>query len=463
MRLLVKGVRVVDGTGKPAYHGDILIVGDRITAIGKLSARVADETLDGTGMIATPGFIDPYSSIDRDFAFLSDPSHERYLLQGVTTVIGGHGGASLAPRAPTAPHIPARGGAAVNTDWRTVAEFYKTARQLVLGVHFGTFLGKENADRYVESLKPRNEADAARFMLQLEDEARECGMFGLSFSASDTMKRLSRGARGPAHNPEFATFSIAVGRVLDGRAASALAESMRALPNRRALLTELHPHPETSDALARLVNRTDEKTTGTDVRFALVPSGARMRPVRDIFAQTSHREAERRAAGAAITTRSRIGGPLRHAWLEGKTLGEFAQSRELAVLRALAKLAELEPDATIEEDAVDEVFLEHALFHPRSLISAAESGSHAGTPPFLEFLRRASAKLAIEKVIEKITGAPAAFLGVRDRGVVREGGYADLALLKDLAVSAVIVGGRVAVRDGRYTGARAGKVLRRTQ
>jgi N-acyl-D-aspartate/D-glutamate deacylase len=101
---LLRHVQVVDGTGAPARKADVLIRGDRITAIAPDLQAHADDTIDGHGLTVTPGFIDVHTHDDAQV--LRDPSMLAKLSQGVTSVITGNCGLSLVPLVTTAPESP---------------------------------------------------------------------------------------------------------------------------------------------------------------------------------------------------------------------------------------------------------------------------------------------------------------------------------------------------------------------
>jgi N-acyl-D-amino-acid deacylase len=92
--LIIRGGSVVDGSGSPAQRADIGITGDRIVFVGSSAGKQADRVIDATGLVVTPGFIDPHTHTAED---LSDPKRSRndaYLMQGVTTVATGNDGDS---------------------------------------------------------------------------------------------------------------------------------------------------------------------------------------------------------------------------------------------------------------------------------------------------------------------------------------------------------------------------------
>src|SRR5437660_4274438 len=93
--LLIRNATVVDGTRAPRYEADIAVSNGRIAAIGRLEGAQADVGLDISGRIAAPGFIDSHTHDDR--LMLSAPDMAAKVSQGVTTVVAGNCGCSLAP------------------------------------------------------------------------------------------------------------------------------------------------------------------------------------------------------------------------------------------------------------------------------------------------------------------------------------------------------------------------------
>ena len=93
--LLIQNGLLYDGTGADAYRADIGVAGDRIVRIGDLRGQAARQVIDATGKAVTPGFIDPHSHAD--LSILIHPSMEAYLMQGITTVVGGNCGHSMGP------------------------------------------------------------------------------------------------------------------------------------------------------------------------------------------------------------------------------------------------------------------------------------------------------------------------------------------------------------------------------
>ena len=147
--ILIRSVKVIDGTGKPAYTADVLIDKDRIGAIGYFPSKTAEKVIDGMGYYLTPGFIDIHSDADHSLSIFSNPEQREYLSQGVTTIIGGNCGSSLAPLLyGTLESIQKWADInQINVDWQTTEDFLKILNKKKLGVNFFTLVGHSTIRR----------------------------------------------------------------------------------------------------------------------------------------------------------------------------------------------------------------------------------------------------------------------------------------------------------------------------
>ena len=93
--LILRGGEVIDGTGRPRWRADVAIAGDRVAAVGTVDRVEAAREVDVSGKIVAPGFIDVHTHDDR--ALFATPEMAAKASQGVTTVVTGNCGISLAP------------------------------------------------------------------------------------------------------------------------------------------------------------------------------------------------------------------------------------------------------------------------------------------------------------------------------------------------------------------------------
>ena len=94
--VLIKHGTLIDGSGEPMFQGDLAIQEDKIVALGNVDGA-AERIIDATGQYVAPGFIDVNNHADTYWQLLGHPELESLLYQGITTIVGGNSGSSLAP------------------------------------------------------------------------------------------------------------------------------------------------------------------------------------------------------------------------------------------------------------------------------------------------------------------------------------------------------------------------------
>lgn len=138
--VLIKGGRIVDGTGNPWYEGDVAIRGDRIVAIGKLANAKAKRVIDARGMVVSPGFIDMLGQ--SEFALLIDNRSLSKLAQGITTEITGEGGSIAPQNAHTiASAQPGLDPYHIKIDWTTLDDYWMRLDKNGTPINIGTYVG----------------------------------------------------------------------------------------------------------------------------------------------------------------------------------------------------------------------------------------------------------------------------------------------------------------------------------
>ena len=496
--LLIRGGRVVDGTGNPWRRADVAVRGDRIARIGHLPDAAADRVLDAGGLVVAPGFVDPHTHAVR--GIFDMPTADNYLLQGVTTLTEGNDGSSPWP---IGEHLARIADAGVSPNWAVFAG-QGTIRRAVMG----------SDDRE----PTRDELDRMRALVA---RAMEEGAFGLStglfyvpgsFTAAEEVIALSAVAAGyggiyishvrdearglldsvretirigaEAGIPAQITHHKAIGRDVWGRSADSLAlvDAARA----RGIDVTIDQYPYTAS-----------QTSIT----AVVPQWAQAGGTRALIARLQDPETRRRIREEIVhrIEHDRGGGDPANvviglcAWdrsLEGKSLADVLAGRGVEV--TLAHAADLVMEivenggARAIYHAMDEGDVERIMRHPATAVGSDGGVSvfGAGVPHPREygtFARvlgryvRERGVLTLEEAVRKMSGATAARLGLQDRGLLREGFFADVAVFDpgriiDRAtfedphryadgVEYVLVNGVLVVDGGEHTGARPGRVL----
>ena len=208
--ILLKNGYVCDGTGAPCFQADIGITGDRIAFIGKAEEGEAAKTIDVSGRVITPGFIDSHTHAD--LSFLMEPDMEPFVRQGVTTIVTGNCGYGMAPQgektfycfsmnhrfqelagadaANPLPLIYERKKALqafeqlyhIRPEWKSFDEYNRLCDEAPLGCNAAPLLGYSAVRTAVMGFDCCREATETELgqMRQLVKESMEAGAFGIS-------------------------------------------------------------------------------------------------------------------------------------------------------------------------------------------------------------------------------------------------------------------------------------------
>jgi N-acyl-D-amino-acid deacylase len=475
--LILRGATVIDGTRAPRYEADVGVQGDRIARIGDLGDARAGTEIDAGGKIASPGFIDAHTHDDR--LLLSAPDMAPKTSQGVTTVVTGNCGISLAPLEPGDRPVP-------------------PPLDLLGGYRFASF------SDYVEALEQAPAATNAALLV------------GHTTLRAGTMQELGR----PAQEKEIRDMQARLQEALEAgaigcstgtyyepaRAATAeeIIEVCRPLSARKALYCT-HMRDE-----ADLVLDSLEETfrIGRELGVPVVVSHHKVagRPNFGRSKETLARIAEAMKqqavsldcypyhASSTILTPDRVAHASRtlvtwskpHPEFAGMDLAEIAGQLGLSMDKAAAKL---QPAGAIYF-AMDEADVQRILGFEHTMVGSDglphDKAPHPrlwGTfPRVLGHYSRGLGLFPLETAVHKMTGLTAKTFGLEDRGVLREGAYADLCLFDAgtvdetatfarpvqpaKGIEAVIVNGSIVWRDGKAaaqpSGRRPGRVLRRS-
>lgn len=182
---LIHGGRVIDGSGGPAFVGDVAIAGDRVAAVGRMNGAEARTRVDATGHVVAPGLIDAH--VHGDLALFADPAHEPAVRQGVTTYVIGQDGVAMAPASPATLDHMRRYTAGFNGNfpapglkWRGLGEYLARFDHRV-AINVACLVPNGNVRMEMMGLDPRPATpDDLTRMRRLVREAMEEGAVGLS-------------------------------------------------------------------------------------------------------------------------------------------------------------------------------------------------------------------------------------------------------------------------------------------
>ncbi len=492
--ILIRDAQVVDGTGAPPKEADVLVSGTRIAAVGKFRNYRAETIIDGRDGYVLPGFIDINNDSDHYLTLFTNPLQHDFLVQGVTTVIGGHCGSSLAPllygtlesiRKWTDPDQ-------INVGWHTVREFLTAITRRRLGVNFGTLVGHATIRRALigEELRDLTVNEMKVFERTLDSALRE-GAFGFSTGLGYAHARQVPYAEIHALAKITAGRGIYTTHLRDEHEGiiKSINETIRLARETGVSTLVSHFRPllgyeqEFNAALTLL----DKENPDTSIRFDSYPSDMSMHTIYTLLPEWCRRGnlelilshlknvhmRERLLKEIPLFQgRDLIVVHAPHAsYLVGKSIGSFSENHGLDsqnALFTLMRVTKLRAVVLVRNVNIDAAI--QSLCHARAFVASnapsflpeAHVVRHERMidvfPKFLRIVLNAKF-LSFEKAVQKITSDAAQFLGLKNRGEVREGMAADLVLWRSDRVETVIVNGEIAIRDGIPTGARAGTTL----
>jgi N-acyl-D-amino-acid deacylase len=475
---LLRGATLVDGSGAPARQGDLLLAGGRIVAVGEVEARLLErqaplEEVDCEGLVAAPGFIDVHTHDDA--AAINQADMLPKLSQGVTTVITGNCGISLAPVVTEEPVAPLSLLGASQFRYPTMAAYARAVDAARPGVNVAALLGHTALRiRHVKDLeRPANAEERAAMAADMQ-EAMDAGALGLS---SGVFYREAYAA----DVPELVAVASVAARN-GGIYATHIRDELA------GILPALLEAAQTAKQAGLPLVLSHHKCAGpanwgrTRETLPLIDEVAKGQPVAlDVYPYT---------AGSTVLREDLVDGVIDvlvtgsqpHPEMAGRYLADIAREWQVSQQEAARRL--MPGGACYFQMREDDV--ERVISHPLAMIGSDglphDERPHprlwGAFPRVLARYWREKGLLQLEEAIHKMTGLSARRFRLGDRGELKPGLAADVVLfdpkrVRDAAtfeqpeqasegITRVWVNGVLSyVAQGGATGARAGRFLRR--
>lgn len=495
MTLLIKNIQSIDEN----KYSEVFISGDKISALGNFPTKKADEVIDGGGAYLLPGFIDVNTDSDHYLSLFDWPAQEDFLKQGVTTIMGGMCGASLAPLIyGTLESIRHWSYVSkINVDWHSMEEFLSVMDKKKLGVNFGTLVGHSTIRRAIvgENLRNLTKNELAVFCEFLRRALWEGG-FGLSV-ALDFVH-----TRGVPYSElkELAKVVSEYGGVLAFHLKNRKGELLESAEEIIKLAGDVESNILINHFLPLLGNEEEyrqslEKFSSLPLEynfhFDLYLDDKSILPLYSflpLWAQNGGFEIMRKNIedewivkriikdfGEINPQEFVVSAAAGNDSLVGKSLEEIRQLYELSDWReALLKLMQATAlKATIFYRNINQELIKSAFLSRRFLVASNAASfpdstslkilkPERATSTFTKFLKFVEEEkiMTFEEAVKKITIEPAKKFNLEKRGSVKEGYFADLVGFKNGEVKFVVVNGEVAIKDGVFQNRFGGRILR---
>ena len=525
--LAIKNGHIIDGTGSPWYGADIGIKNGRIVKIGKIEAASAAKTIDAHGLVVAPGFIDMLGQSET--TILVDPHLPSKIFQGITTEITGEGN-SIAPTNDRlmAEDKPGFDHYRITQDWRGFDEYFKRLETQGIGINLASYVGATTVRRMVigEDNRPPTGAELAQ-MQKLVLDAMHQGAMGVSTALqyspapyASTEELIALASTAASAGGIYATHMRSEG---DGIFAS-LDETFR-IAREAKIPVEIWHLKAAGKAnwgkMPEIVGRIDAaRDSGLDVAAdtyaytawfnsfsAFIPpwahdggDAAMVKRIHDPAQRAKIREsmlhetnwdnewleiAGPEGITVAVTSDAKLKA------LQGKNIAEIAKAQSKDPIDCILDLLAEDPGMEVVVEGMSEADVADALKQPWVSVDNDSQGAspegilgeehphprgYGAFPRILRKYVREEHLLSLPDAIRKFSALPAARMRLADRGVIKDGMWADIVVfdpekIRDLStyespnqlavgMEFVLVNGVPVISDGKMTQALPGKVLR---
>ena len=497
--IIIKDGYILDGTGNPWFKGDIGINGKRIDAIGNLSKKNAGNTIDAKGLFVSPGFIDVHTHCDR--GIIEVPTVDNYIHQGVTTVIGGNCGGHPYP----------------------IADLFLKLEENGMTVNFGCLVGHNTIRREVMELKMElptpAEMKRMKTLIRQEMEAGALGFStGLSYlpgAYSDTNELVSLVSAIIPFDGIYTSHIRDQGKKITQGVEEAIAVGEK--NNVPVLISHIKLAEDAVWGKPQMITEPVENARERGVEVFLdqypytatssgftssLPSwcfeGGREKFLERLKDKETYQKIKSYVMERRLTSTKNIdklktiyiGRSRKFPDFEGKNLRDILISQKIdpTIDSAADLIIDIEKNGGASGIffQMDETDVEYLMGLPYTMHASDGSVQIMGRgvphprnygtfPRVIAHYVRNRGVIPIEEAVRKMTSLPAQVFRIRERGMLREGMYADITVfdykaIKDQATFAephqygkglrcVIVNGEIVIENDTFTGSLPGMVI----
>ncbi len=518
--LLIKNAKLVDGISDDPIIADVAIQGDQLVNIAPKIDAAAKETIDCAGKILAPGFIDLQNHSDSYWQVFDNPRLDSLITQGFTTILLGNCGASLAPLLSRDSLLAMQKWhnlEATNINWQSYEEFLKALANQNFACNIGSLVGYSTLRRGIIGDQIRaletNELNALKKIL---GESLKAGAFGLSsglsYSHEIIISELELAEMAKVVKENDALFSVHL-RNESGELSEALEEIID-IANSTGVNVKISHFkvrgeqnwPKLAEALKLLENAFHK---GTKIHFDLYPYDSVWQPIysylpkwameggRTILLKHLSDPVQKNKILSFLNNSGikfpaiMVASTANKLNFTGKTIGQIAKNMEVSSEQAVINLIENGgSEVMVFDKNLDMKEVEKLMSHPLSFIGTDGAGfsldiNHRLVHPrcfgtATKFLRRTidSKSLTLSQAIKKLTSSAAKKIGLRKRGEIKVGNFADLVIFDEKSISDnatyenpyqfssgidyVFVNGKAVLSQGQVSGQLPGYVLKKS-
>jgi N-acyl-D-amino-acid deacylase len=520
--IIIKNGTIIDGTGSKMFAGDIGIKEEKIKEIGNLQNERADIVIDAKGQYVSPGFVDVNNHSDTYWRIFLDPNLESLIHQGITTIIGGNCGSSLAPLANKNIIQTIQKWAdikLVNLNWLSMKEFLKEIENRKIALNFASLTGHATLRRGILGDKMESlSKEKLKLMKKMLEKSLKDGSIGFSTGLVYTHAKLASKEEIVEMAKIVKKYDGVYATHIRGESEELLQAVTEAIDVARESgvnlqISHLKAMGEKSWPLFRKALMLIEKANkeGINVNFDVYPYTATgsvlyvLLP--DWIAEGGKRMMIHRLKDPAI--KQKLLKEMKESGYDySKVVVSISPLDKTLSRKRIVDIAEAQ-GRSVEETIIDiliasegrvitmmEVLNEDniidAIKNPLSIISTNGSGydiehrnggelvhprNFGSFPRILARYVKEKKILSWEEAIRKMSGKPAEKFNLKKRGILKKGNFADVAIInpdtiEDLAtsenpyqyskgISSVIINGKVVMENGKYKNIKAGEVIKR--